>query len=180
MKATYYVTTKILPGGIKIGTGVKFINGQWVFDGGQVCIYNPEKEPDFFKVEYETYFKPGDVVYITEKFAKSHRGLSVKHRGLSVKVPATVLTAQSVTETRAKYTIEINKVSYTVTDKDIYDGKIYFFISSKGIIQHMVTTETHINEFAYHYRKATGNYFENKEDAQLKINEIKNKMAKGI
>lgn len=171
MKATYYVTTKNLPGGIKAGTGVKFIGGIWAFDGGQMCIYDPEKESEFFKISYETHFKPTDVVYITEKFAKSHR--------LSAKVPAKVLTAQSVSEKKANYTIEINGMKYSVSEKDIYDGKVYYFISSKGIIQNMVITETHINEFAYHYRKATGNYFENKEDAQLKINEVKNAIIKG-
>ena len=54
--------------------------------------------------------------------------------------------------------------------------QIYYFISSKGVIQKMPITEKHSKEFAFAYRKAIGNYFETKEAVQEKLDSIKKTM----
>lgn len=163
-----YVTTKNLPGGIKEGTGVEFINGQWKFENGNICYYKPFDEPEFFKVKYKTKFNVCDEVYLTEEYAKRYN--------LSVNTPVHIISAKAVNENKANYQFLLKSKTYSVTEKDIYKSQIYYFISSKGVIQYMPITKKHSAEFAFAYRKAIGNYFKNKEDAQAKLDSIKKEM----
>lgn len=164
----HYVTLKNIPGGIKAGTGVDFVNGQWKFNNGNICYYDPREEPEFFKIEYKTKFNVGDEVYLTEDYAKRYR--------LSANSSVQISSAKAVSERKANYQIVLNHRTYSVTDKDIYKSQIYYFISSKGVIQKMPITEKHSKEFAFAYRKAIGNYFETKEAVQEKLDSIKKTM----
>ena len=163
-----YVTTKNLPGGIKAGTGVYCLNDMWTFDNGQQCIYDPSKEPEFFRIGYKTKFKIDDEVYLTEECAKRFK--------LSDNNPVRITSAKAVSERKANYEIVVNYRKYAITDKDIYKVTNYYFLSSKGVIQNMPITERHEKSFEYAFRKASGNYFENKEAAQIKLDSIKKAM----
>lgn len=163
-----YVTTKNLPGGIKAGMCVEFVNGQWKFNNGNICYYDPREEPEFFKIEYKTKYKVGDEVYLSEDYAKSYK--------LSANMPVLITSAKALSERKANYEIVVNYRKYAITDKDIYKSQIYYFISSKGVIQKMPITEKHSKEFAFAYRKAIGNYFETKEAVQEKLDSIKKTM----
>lgn len=163
-----YVTTKNLPGGIKAGMCVEFVNGQWKFNNGNICYYDPREEPEFFKIEYKTKYKVGDEVYLSEDYAKSYK--------LSANMPVLITSAKALSERKANYEIVVNYRKYAITDKDIYKVTNYYFLSSKGIIQNMPITERHERSFDYAFRKATGNYYESKEAAQVKLDSIKKTM----
>jgi hypothetical protein len=70
----------------------------------------------------------------------------------------------------------VNYRKFAITDKDIYKVTNYYFLSSKGVIQNMPITERHEKSFEYAFRKASGNYFESKEAAQVKLDSIKKTM----
>lgn len=164
-----FITLKNLPGGIKTGTSVEFINGQWIFDNGNICYYDPRKEPEFFKIDFKTKFKIDDDVYLTEECAKRFK--------LSANSPVRITYAKAVSERKANYEIVVNYRKYAITDKDIYKVTNYYFLSSKGVIQNMPITERHEKSFEYAYRKAIGNYFETKEAVQEKLDSIKKTMV---
>lgn len=160
-----YVTIKNLPGGIKTGTTVKKVGKTFVYSNDVVCPFDPTKEPEFFKEVFETKYKKGDNVYLTEEFTSGKRGLSPKNM-------VTIFSAEATSATKAKYVVLVNHIKYNVTEKDFYIPETYFFLSSKGIIQYEVVTDDHKSSFAYKFRKASANYFETKELAQAKLTSL--------
>ena len=165
-----YVTIKNLPDQIKAGTLVTIdeSSNKWLFNLGnsiyKICIFDPSTNPEFFKEVVETKYKKGDVVYVKEKVAKSHRNLSAKVGGEIIDI--------STQFKKIRYTINQNNIRYTLSEDDIYKAETYYFINSSGQIHEQVLTDEHRKSYAYSYRIATNNVYKNRKTAQDVIDNL--------
>lgn len=171
MEKKTYITLKNIPGGIKAGTYIKrHSNDVYIFDNGMRCIFDPSTDSEFFREVYETKYKVGDKVYLSKKFLQGPG-----RRGISPKTSAVIYSAQNASIKTNNYVIIIDGKKHSVTDNDIYIPDVYFFISSRGTIQSEVLSDEHKKTLAYTYRMYSGNYFETKDLAQFRLNDILSK-----
>lgn len=71
------------------------------------------------------------------------------------------------------YVIKDNTCTLTVKENQLQKARVFYFIDSNGIVQMDYLERKSINIDGIKYKKATGNYFFNKENAVTKRKSIK-------
>ena len=163
-----YKTLKPLPGGINVGTIVRYndVLG-WVYDLNKLvsaCPFNPSKDTQFFVEFFEGKYKFSDKVYVTENYAKNIVNLSDKNPVIIVSFNNSIKTP--------KYTCEYNRKRFDIPENELYIPVFYYFINSRGKVCSEILTDSHKISSLYKFRQKMINIFPTSKNASDRFDDI--------
>lgn len=165
-----------LPGGCVKGTLVQ--DGKYL-ETGKPCPYNCAKEPKFFSEVIPPLYPPGTKLILTRPsmfgynlFDHNKDDSSLSRKSPKIfKLPGytTLISVGDYIEGKIRYIIvkmsEKPKAQhYVVPEKELMEGKQYYYVSSKGDIHsEWIGREPDVEK----YRKSVGNYHATKENGMV-------------
>src|SRR6478735_4908807 len=155
----YFGAEANLPFGVKKGDILTYKEGN-LYKGTTLLLYDPLKEKEYFKEVNKSNFQIGAECYIKKAIGKlpSYTKLKVVN----------IIDEFSIDKSNY-VVVKHGNFTEKIQEKNLLVYMVYYFINSSGELHSALIGQ---NEIADDFRKKSNNYFDVKEDAITRLNEI--------